>query len=136
MTPRRGATKGWDRGAADVVKSAYEAFGKGDIPGVLDVVADDVDRSCPLTLPQGGHFVGKQQVVTFFEGLGAAWDGLALVIEAVGEIADGLVVGIARGAGSLRRGGKSGYGAAHVFNVADGKVTRFREYADVDAPLT
>jgi len=37
---------------------------------------------------------------------------------------------------SARGGGGPGdYGAAHVFTVTGGKISRFREYTDLDAPL-
>ena len=37
--------------------------------------------------------------------------------------------------GELRSGGSGAYGAAHAFTVTNGKITKFREYVDLDAPL-
>ena len=120
---------------ARLIQEAYSAFGRGDIPGVLEKLADDVEWSSPTTLPQGGRFDGKAAVVTFFEGVGAAWDPLVLAVESVGELGAELVVGVVRADGTRRGGGPSGYGAVHVFTVRDGKITRFREYTDLDTPL-
>ena len=46
------------------------------------------------------------------------------------------VIGVLRATGELRSGAPAGYGAAHVFTLANGKVTGFREYVDLDKPLT
>jgi ketosteroid isomerase-like protein len=48
-----------------VVQSTYEAFGKGDVPAILDVLADDVEweswadtsavrAGVPTMIPRGG----------------------------------------------------------------------------------
>jgi len=50
-------------------------------------------------------------------------------------VSEDRVVGIVKGSGQLRGGGAGGYGAVHVFTLAGGKVVRFDEYVDVDAPL-
>jgi len=121
--------------SAELIKRTYEAFGRGDIPTVLDNLTDDVQWSAPGALPHGGQFQGKAGAMEFFQGLGAAWENLGLDVEGVGEVGDDLVVGIVRGDGTLRGAGPSGYGAVHVFTVRDGKIARFREYTDLDKPL-
>ena len=82
---------------ADLIKKAYEAFGRGDIPAVIANLADDVEWSSPATLPQGGEFHGKSAAMQFFEGLDAAWETLSLAVEAVGEVDENLVVGVVAG---------------------------------------
>lgn len=117
---------------AAVVQQAYEAFGKGDIPAVLGLLDEAVEWSVAKVLPQGGDFHGRDGVLAFFQGLGAAWDPLGLEIEAVSDLGDGLVAGVIRGAGKLR-GADAFYTAVHLFTVAGGRITRFREYV-LDAP--
>jgi ketosteroid isomerase-like protein len=102
---------------------------------VLDNLAEDVQWSTPATLPQGGQFQGKSGAMQFFQAVGAAWNTLGLNVESVSEAGEDLVVGIVRGNGTLRGGGPSGYGAVHVFTIREGKITRFREYTDLDGPL-
>jgi ketosteroid isomerase-like protein len=121
--------------ALAVVQAAYEAFGKGDVPGVLATLDPAVEWHAPATLPQGGTFSGPEEVGTFFQGIGGAWDPLAVEVEAMGELAPGTVVAIVNGSGTLRGGGSASYGAVHVFTVAGGKVTRFREFTNLDAAL-
>ena len=118
--------------ATAVVEAAYEAFGRGDIEGVLALLDPAVEWFAPQTLPQGGQFRGADGVLAFFQGLGGAWDPLGLEVEAVGEVGPGLVAGIVRGSGSLRGGGEAAYGAVHLFDVEGGRITRFREFVDLD----
>ena len=65
----------------------------------------------------------------------AAWSALALDVEIVSEAGADQVVGVLRADGARQGGGSDGYGAAHVFTLRNGKVVRFREYTDLDAPL-
>jgi ketosteroid isomerase-like protein len=113
----------------DVVRQAYEAFERGDIPAVIDVLSDDVQWDVPTILPQGGSFSGKDGAGQFFQGLGEKYEELSIDIQ---DFVDGgdTVAGVGVGTGKLRDGGDIEYGFTHVFNVSDGKVTRFREYAD------
>ena len=118
-----------------VVAAAYAAFGRGDIGGLLDLMDDAVEWTSPRTLPQGGEYRGKLAVAKFFENIGAAWDPLTLELEELGEFGDEVVVGVARLDGTRRNGPAAGYGSTHVFHVRDGKIVRFREYTDVNAPI-
>lgn len=119
----------------DPVNGAYAAFAKGDIPALLELLADDVDWSSPGTLPQGGDYTGKDGALQFFQGIGAAWDSLDVEVESIGEAGDGVVLVVTHLSGTRKGGGPAEYGAAHVFTVRDGKIVRFREYVDLDAPL-
>lgn len=120
---------------ANLVQDAYAAFGRGDIAAVLDLLTDDVEWSSPRTIPHGGDFHGKAGVGQFFSAIGANWKALPLDVETVGEIGSDLVVGVLRADGTRSSGEHQSYGAAHVFNVRKGKISRFREYVDIDKAL-
>ena len=115
-----------------VVQQAYDAFGRGDIGGLLALLDDSVEWSSPKTLPHGGEFHGPAGVGKFFEGIGAKWSSLVVNVEGVGDLGDDTVVGVVRADGSRIEGGADSYGAVHVFTVGAGKITRFREYTDLD----
>ncbi len=119
-----------------VVQGAYEAFGRGDIPAVLEVLDEDVDWSSPEVLPHGGDFRGRDEVGRFFQGLGEKWeDDFAVEVEDSVDGGDHVVM-LGRASGTLRDGGtRADFGFAHVFDVRDGKVARFREFVDPDATL-
>ncbi len=121
---------------ANIVEAAYDAFGRGDISGLLDLVDEHVEWTSPRTLPQGGEYHGKLAVAKFFENVGAAWDPLTLEVEQLGEVGDDTVVGVARLDGTRRGGPAAGYGSTHVFRVRNGKIIRFHEYTDVNAPIS
>jgi uncharacterized protein len=120
---------------ATIVQNAYSAFGKGDIGAVLDLLSDDVNWTSPRTLPHGGEFNGKTDVGQFFKAIGANWTALPLEVEQVADIGGGLVVAVLRADGTRSTGARQAYGATHVFTVRGGKVIRFREFVDLDAPL-
>ena len=119
---------------ADVVNGAYESFGKGDIPGVVETVDGQVKWDSTESLPQGGSYSGQDGVVQFFEAVGGAWDGLEVEIEDVVESGD-RVVAVGKAQGELRGSGSAGYGFVHVFELDGGKIVRFREYAAPDETL-
>jgi uncharacterized protein len=121
--------------SVDVVNAAYSSFAKGDIPTLLESVSEDTDWSSPGALPHGGDFSGKDGVLQFFQGIGAKWDSLTIDVESVADAGDGLVLTVIQATGTRKGGGTSGYGAAHAFNVRDGKIVRWREFVDLDAPL-
>ncbi len=116
--------------SGDLIQQAYDAFARGDVQGIIDVLADDVDWSVPESLPQGGSFQGKDGAGPFFQNLGQTYDGLELQVDDLVDGGDN-VVGVGTARGKLRDAGHDvEYGFAHVFTVDGGKVTRFREYAD------
>ena len=77
----------------------------------------------------------KDGALKFFEGIGAAWETLRIDPEAIGDLGPDLVVGVVQGSGLLRGAGPGTYGAVHVFTLRNGKITRFREYVDLDSAL-
>jgi uncharacterized protein len=119
----------------DLVRSAYEAFGKGDIPGLIALLGDRVEWDSTSILPQGGSWRGRDGAGEFFQGVGRAWEELRVEPE---ELIDGgeHVVVTGRAAGRLSASGTAaGYGFVQVFTVSDGQVVRFREWADPDEEL-
>lgn len=119
---------------AQVVEEAYGAFGRGDIPGLLELLSEQIDWNVPEAVPHGGHFEGREGVGGFFQGLGERWEDFDVQID---EVIDGgdTVVGEGRARGNLKGTGEASYGFTHVFTVEDGQVVRFREYVDPDATL-
>ena len=115
-------------GSVELIQSAYEAFGRGDIPAVLDIMADDVEWSVPEVLPHGGRYSGKQEVMGFFEKLGSLWEGFDLDIEDFVASGDRVCV-IGRASGAVD-GNQTGFGFVHAYTVRDGAVVKFDEYAD------
>ena len=116
---------------AKLVQQAYDAFGRGDIATVIGLLDTNVEWTSPTALPHGGEFAGPAGVGKFFEGLGANWDALDLDIESVDEVGKHSVVGVLHADGKRKDGTLQNYGAVHIFDVSNGKITRFREFVDV-----
>jgi ketosteroid isomerase-like protein len=115
------------------ISDIYDAFARGDIPAIVEALAEDVDWRVPETLPHGGDFHGREGVMRFFQGVGETWDGLALDLDALVSGDDRVLV-VAKINRRLRATGEqTGYKSVHVWTMgADGPV-RFEEY--VDAPV-
>ena len=118
----------------DVVKNLYDAFGRGDIPTVLGAMAPDIHwhqaESNPY-MPSGEAWVGPDAVLNnLFMKLGAEWDGFSVHPKAFHSAGDSIIVE-ARYSGTYKATGKSmDMQVCHVWDVRDGKVTRFQQYVD------
>ena len=112
---------------ADLVRGAYEAFSRGDVPAVLDMLADDIEWNVPPPLPQAGDAHGRDEVAAFFERLGALWEDLSLELDDFVASGDRVCV-IGRGTGKVD-GQTTGYWFVHAWTLANGKAIRFDEYA-------
>ena len=62
--------------ALDVVQQGYAAFGRGDIPALLKLVADEVDwkEVCPASWPNSGLRRNPAEVAEYFADVGRVND--------------------------------------------------------------
>lgn len=117
-----------------VVKNLYEAFGRGDIPAVLGGMSPDIEWSeaegNPYR-PSGEPWVGPDAILNeLFMKLGGDWEGFTVTPHAFHD-AGGTVVVEARYGGTFKATGKSTNAqVCHVWDVKDGKITRFQQYVD------
>jgi ketosteroid isomerase-like protein len=115
-----------------VVQDAYAAFGRNDVPGLLNHMTEDIDWHMfgPQELPTGGPRKGKPEVSRFFKEVGETWNFEKF--EPRQFIAQGdMVVALGFYSGTAKSNGRTfGSEFAHVFTVRNGKVVKFREYTD------
>ncbi len=115
-----------------VVKNAYDAFGRGDIAAILSSLTDDVTWHLvgPSEIPYAGLRQGRDGAAEFFRLLGES-DDVAL-FEPRRFLADGnLVVVLGRYEARVKSTGKvAKTDWVHVFEFRDGKVSSWREYLD------
>lgn len=119
-----------------IVKEAYAAFKRGDIPAVLDKLSDDVVWFLPGPadiLPVAGERRGREQVGQFFSALDENQE--ARQFEPQEFVAQGeKVVVLGQYRWLVKNTGREfASDWAHVFTVRDGKVVGFREYYDTFA---
>jgi ketosteroid isomerase-like protein len=116
------------------IRNLYEAFGRGDIPYILDRLDPDVEWRIPVTVPfSKGLHRGPQEVAEFFAGIAEyiAEPG----VEAQEFLAAGdRVVALLRFRG---RGKESGLPfdapEAHIWRLSEGKVIEEQTYGDTAA---
>lgn len=125
-----------ERGNVQRVQQVYAAFGRGDVDGVLQALAEDVDWFIPGptdVIPFAGRRHGPQEVAAFFGILASTQT--AERFEPLEFIASGdrvVVLGTQRWqVHSTGRTYEDGW--AHVFTIEDGKITTFTEYHDTAA---
>ena len=117
-----------------LLKNLYEAFGRGDIPTVLGAMNSDIRgyqaEGNPYR-PSGEPWVGPDAVLNnLFMKLGGEWDGFAVHPKSFHGAGDSVIVE-ARYSGTYKATGKSiDAQVCHVWDVKDGKVTRFQQYVD------
>ena len=117
-----------------LLKSLYDAFGHGDVPTVLGSMSPDIRwhqaEGNPYML-SGDAFVGPDAVLNnVFMKLGTEWDGFTVRPKSFHGAGDSVIVE-ARYGGTYKATGKSmDAQVCHVWDVKDGKVTRFQQYMD------
>ena len=122
----------------DAVKKGYEAFGRGDIPGLLMQLDANVSWVAfgPADLPTAGAWRGHPGVTEFFQQLASIVD--ITRFETKEFIAQGdRVVVIGEGTEKVKATGRAfEFQFAHVFSVRDGKIVSFVDYVDVSAVVS
>src|SRR5262249_30007343 len=73
---------------AELLRSAYDAFARGDIPTVLQTLAEDIAWHVPGRSPLSGDYRGHEEVVGFFSRA-MELSGGTLRVEAEDVIGDG-----------------------------------------------
>lgn len=121
-----------------VIQQAFACFGQGDVPGILDTLAEDVRwHVAPVAnVPYTGTRNGHAGAAEFFSLMAQCED--TLQFEPRDFIAQGDHV-VVRGqyAGRAKETGRE-YETyfIHVFTVRNGKIVSFDEYTDTAAIAT
>ncbi len=115
--------------AIEVVKDVYNCFSEGDMDGFLALCADNIEWvvNGPATLEKCKAFKGHAGVQQFLDILGKSWEFSAFTPRQF--ITEGqTVVVLGEETGTDKKSGiqfKNRW--AHVFDVQNGKIVRFRE---------
>lgn len=116
-----------------VIHRAYEAFGRGDVAGVLDLLTEDVHWSTPgppEVIPYAGLRTGHKEVEGYFESFGEAvevteFDPQKFFAE------DDMVVVLGHYAFRVKSTGSAvETDWVHAFTLKDGEIANFRGYED------
>jgi hypothetical protein len=112
---------------AALIKSAYDAFSRGDIPVAMAAFAEDIFWHVPGRGPLSRDYRGHAEVLGFFGHFMELSRGtFRLQVDDVLAKGDRVVVFCTE---SAQRGGRSWSAPqVHVWTVKDGKATVFWEY--------
>jgi ketosteroid isomerase-like protein len=117
----------------DLVRAAYEAFGRGEIPAVFDTMDDDVQFVIAenSTYYRGTPYAGKPDIAAnIFGRIGVEWDGFTIAIEQLHDAGDAVVMQ-GRYRGTYKATGRqANIQVVHIWTVRNGKLVRMQQYAD------
>jgi uncharacterized protein len=115
----------------DIVAAAYASFATGDVPGVLGIMADDIEWTEADGFPLAGTYVGPQAVLeNVFMRLGEIGNEFSAIPDQL--VAEGDTV-VALGRYQWKHsssGDPAEVKMVHVWTLADGKVTHFQQHVD------
>lgn len=116
---------------ADIVKSVYDLFAKGEIPAILDLFDKDVIWTEMEGFPYGGTYVGAGAILNgVFMRLGTEWNDFQAIPDEFLK-SDDRVVALGHYQGTYKTTGKGmRVPFAHVWTLRDGKVVKFVQYTD------
>ena len=112
----------------DLVRSAYEAFGSGDMDSVTRLFADTEWHEAE-GMPYGGTFTGADAILSNVLGpMSQDVEGFSVKPDEILDAGDKVVsLGRYRGQGA---NGPVDLKFAHVWTVRDGALVRFDHYTD------
>ena len=115
----------------NLIRSAYGAFSRGDVPGVLNILHEDVEWHEAEGFPYGGTYHGHAEVLdNVFMKLGTEWEDFRALDDEYVDGGDTIVV-LGHYKGAYKETGESMEAPfAHVWKIGDGKVQEFRQYTD------
>jgi uncharacterized protein len=119
-----------------LAQSAYEAFGRGDMPALADLMADDIEWVSPGNPdddPNAGTFKGKEAVLGWFGGLAATVEFTTFEPREFIAQNDKVVSLVYAEATVPATGRVLANHEAHVWTFRDGKLARFQIYFDTAA---
>ncbi|MDN5919960.1 MAG: nuclear transport factor 2 family protein [Pseudonocardia sp.] len=117
-----------------VVRAAYGAFNRQDVPAVLTALDPEIVWQAPAELPFGGTFHGVEEVLGYFGSLAERFEALEVAVDRVLDAGPSHVV--VEGRDRFGTAGETVEIAfAHVATMRAGRIATFREYLDTGALL-
>ena len=115
------------------IQSIYEAFGRGDLPAILDTVTDDVDWASDAEsteVPWWGVRHGKDEVTQFFVQLAGATELEEFTtLEMIGD-GDTVLTVVRYRVKSRTTGREATMLLHHYWKFRDGKIAYYRGAED------
>ncbi len=114
----------------DVVQGAWDAFGRGDIDAVLEVIAPSAETRVPETLPWGGTYAGPEGFADFIAKLNESFDQFSATPDKVLGADDNHVIVVAKVKGRTKKGAAIENRAVWVYQLRDGRIADAETFGD------
>lgn len=115
----------------ELVQALYDAIKENNYATIREVCDPEIDWIQNEGFPGGGRRHGVEEVITkVFQSFGREWESFAFQPgEVIGAGDTVVVLGSYKGR-HRATGNKLSAAAAHVFDITDRKIARFRQYTD------
>jgi len=114
-----------------IVEDVYEAFARGDVAAVLAAMTDDVEWHEAEGMPYGGvHRGGDAVAQNVFGPITTDIPDFAVTPAEVIASGDTVAVVVRYTGTGKNTGEELDLKVVHIWNVRDGKIERFRQFAD------
>jgi uncharacterized protein len=124
-----GANRGGDMSNVDTARSAYEAFGRGDLDALRDTFAEDAAWVTSDELPLGGEVRGRDQILSNFAQIPSYWSSFSVEPEEFIDAGDYVIVRGTQRAANDRGSLEAPF--VHVLEYdGNGKTVRGEFFAD------
>jgi ketosteroid isomerase-like protein len=116
-----------------IIRDLYEAFGNGDVPGVLSKLANNIEwrEADNFIYSDGNPYLGPTAVLEgVFMRFATEWDNFAAHADSIVGAGDH-VIALGTYSGTYKKTGKSiSAQMAHVWDIKDGRAVKFQQYTD------
>lgn len=112
----------------DTAQSAYEAFARGDLEALKEMMTEDGTWLTSDELPLGGETRGRDAILGNFAQIPNYWTSFSVEPEEFIDAGEWVVVRGTQRAGN--EGGSFESPFAHLLRFDDGKIARGEFYAD------
>jgi ketosteroid isomerase-like protein len=112
----------------DTARSAYDAFGRGDLAALKENMAEDAVWVTSDELPLGGETRGRDAIIENFAQIPNYWSSFSVEPEEFIDGGDWVTVRGTQRAGSDKGSFEAPF--AHLLKYEDGKLVRGEFYAD------
>jgi ketosteroid isomerase-like protein len=113
-----------------IVRSGYDAFGRGDIPALLEIFDPEIQWSVPDTVGVAAPYRGPEAVLGFFGELRQQFEELHVEPNELIALDADRVLALGTRRGRVVDGDDLQVPFAHLWTLRDGRAVRFFEYAD------
>ena len=120
---------------ADLVRRAWEAFGRGDLDGAVATTSDSAEIVMPDALPWGGTYTGPDGFKEMIQKFLSNFENVDPRPEQFLEADDGHVVVTVAGVGTTKSGNQLSGDSIWLYKVEGGEVTRAQFYGDTAAAV-